>query len=156
MQNINLHNDNPCWQCKKDLNYKLSSNFCSFLPQHARQPASQHARQPASQHARQPASQHARQPASQHARQPANMRALDAPGGGGRKTDVVESYTFWGVSEQGLSSSMALWFVYYPNELLRQRTYATMMPNIDLVHHSVHAYHLMNWTKQVNNLRTIY
>ena len=38
----------------------------------------------------------------------ASMPVEDAPGGGGRKTDVVESLKFWGVSEQGRSSSMAL------------------------------------------------
>ena len=38
----------------------------------------------------------------------ASMPVEDAPGGGGRKTNVIESYKFMGVSEQGLSSSMAL------------------------------------------------
>ena len=46
-------------------------------------------------------------------------------------------------------------FVYYTNKLIRQHTYASMMPNIDHVHRSIHGY-LMKSTKWVNNLTTIY
>ena len=38
----------------------------------------------------------------------ASMPVEDAAGDGGRKTDVVESYKFLGVSEQGLRLSMAI------------------------------------------------
>ena len=68
------------------------------------------------------------------------MPVEDAPGGGGRKTDVV-SQKCWGVSEQGLSSSMTrLSQISYPYKLLRLHTYANMLPNIDSIYSSIHAY----------------
>ena len=45
-----------------------------------------------------------------------------------------------GVCEQGLSSSMALWFFYYSNKLVRQHIYALMMPKGSFPLHVFHCH----------------